>query len=166
MLLSFFFLWLWCLALEPLSNSLCGPRTEMFGDPGLLCPVNYRSIPGAWVSLPTKCIFCDCYHDVGHFLCGVEREKRFVKVHLHCIVSNSNIISKMSTLPLSGKISADAHSTPMPWILKRLSRWIMKTRQSKCSFALAHPEVKNKPYVDFHKPAYITSHAVCEKKTA
>jgi len=42
----------------------------------------------------------------------------------------------------------------------------MKTLQSKCSFALSHPVVKNEPYVDFHKPAYITRHAVCEKKSA
>jgi len=43
-----------------------------------------------------------------HFLCGVERVKRFVNVHLHCIVSNLKMISKMSTLP-PGKVSADAH---------------------------------------------------------
>jgi len=42
----------------------------------------------------------------------------------------------------------------------------MKTRQSNYSFALAHLEVKSKPTVYFHKTAYITSHAVCEKKTA
>ena len=34
------------LHLEPLSNSLCGPRTKKFGGPGLLCTVNYRSVPG------------------------------------------------------------------------------------------------------------------------
>ena len=47
---------------------------------------------------------------MGHFLCGVERVKRLVKVHLHCIVSNLKIISKMSRLPPPGKISADAHA--------------------------------------------------------
>jgi len=35
---------------------------------------------------------------MGHFLCGVERLKRFVNVHLHCIVSNLKRISKISTL--------------------------------------------------------------------
>jgi len=25
---------------------------------------------------------------MGHFLCSVERIKRFVNVHLHCIISN------------------------------------------------------------------------------
>jgi len=40
----------------------------------------------------------------------------------------------------------------------------MKIRQSKYSFALAHSEVRNKPYAYFHKLAYITSHAVCKKK--
>jgi len=36
----------------------------------------------------------------------------------------------------------------------------------KYSFALAHSEVRTKPYIYFHKLAYITSHPVCEKKTA
>jgi len=42
----------------------------------------------------------------------------------------------------------------------------MKTRQNKYSFALAHLEIITKPYVYFHKTDYITSHAVCKKKTA
>jgi len=33
-------------------------------------------------------VFCDCYRNIGHFLCSVERIKRFVNVHLHCIVSS------------------------------------------------------------------------------
>jgi len=65
--------------------------------------VNCCSIPGCWVSLPTKRIFCDCYRNMGRFLCGEERVKRFVNVHLHCITSNLKIISKMSTLPLHWK---------------------------------------------------------------
>jgi len=49
---------------------------------------------------------------MGHFLCGVEREKRYVNVHLHlhCIVSNLKTKSKMSTLPTPAKISADTHA--------------------------------------------------------
>jgi len=35
---------------------------------------------------------------MGHFLYGVKRVRRFVKAHLHCIVSNLKMISKMSTL--------------------------------------------------------------------
>jgi len=49
--------------------------------------------------LPTKRIFCDCYSNVKHFRCGVERVKRGVNVHLHCIASNLKMISKISTLP-------------------------------------------------------------------
>jgi len=49
--------------------------------------------------LPTKRRFRDCCRRMGHF-CGVERVKRFVNVHLHCIVSNLKRISKMSTPPL------------------------------------------------------------------
>ena len=33
--------------------------------------------------------FCECYRNTGHFLCSVERIKRFVNVHLHFIVSNA-----------------------------------------------------------------------------
>jgi len=58
--------------------------------------------------LPTKRNFCDCFPNIGHFLYGVERVKRFVNVHLHCIVSNLKRIRKLSTLP-PGKISADAY---------------------------------------------------------
>jgi len=47
---------------------------------------------------------------MGHFLCGVERVKCYVNVHLHCMVSNLKITNKMSTLPSHAKISADAHS--------------------------------------------------------
>ena len=35
-----------------------------------------------------RSVFCDCYRNMGHFLCNVERIKRFVNVHLHCIVRN------------------------------------------------------------------------------
>jgi len=35
-----------------------------------------------------RSIFCDCYRNMGHFLCSVERIKRFFNIHLHCIVSN------------------------------------------------------------------------------
>ena len=35
-----------------------------------------------------RSVFCDCYRNTGHFLCSVERIKRFVNGHFHCIVSN------------------------------------------------------------------------------
>jgi len=54
------------------------------------------------------------------------------------------------------------HKTPCPFYTTKN----FKTRQSKYSLALAHSEVRNKPYVYFHKPASITSHEVCKKKTA
>ena len=44
----------------------------------------------------------------GHFHYCVERTKRFVNVSLHCIVSSMERISKISSLPFHGKISADA----------------------------------------------------------
>jgi len=43
-------------------------------------------------NIPRYCcqrsVFCDCYRNVGHFLFSVERIKRFVNGHLHCIVSS------------------------------------------------------------------------------
>jgi len=35
-----------------------------------------------------RSVFCDCYRNMRHFLCSVERIRSFVNVHLHCIVSN------------------------------------------------------------------------------
>jgi len=46
--------------------------------------------------------------NMGHNLWGVERVSHFVNVHLHCIVSNSKKISKMSMLHPPGKVFADA----------------------------------------------------------
>jgi len=40
---------------------------------------------------------CNCCRNIGHFLWGVERVKRFVYVHLRCIVNNLKRTSKMST---------------------------------------------------------------------
>jgi len=74
-------------------------------------------------NLQTAC-YANCRHKPGYcyqriaylvivtvpwgIFCDGERVKRFVNAHLHCIVSNLKIISKMSTLPLLGKISVDA----------------------------------------------------------
>jgi len=41
---------------------------------------------------------------MGHFLCDVDKTSSFVNVRLHCINSNLNLVSKMSTLPPLGKI--------------------------------------------------------------
>ena len=49
----------------------------------------------------------------GHFCYGVEKEKHFVNVHLHCTVTNMERISKISSLPPSGKVSADTHASDM-----------------------------------------------------
>jgi len=42
--------------------------------------------------IPSYCcqrsVFCYFYRNMGHFPYSVERIKRFVNVHLHCIVSN------------------------------------------------------------------------------
>jgi len=57
-----------------------------------------------------KAHFSDCYRNVGHFRCGVERAKRHVNAHLHCIVSSLKLASKISTLPISGKISVNTNA--------------------------------------------------------
>jgi len=53
----------------------------------IACCENSRNtnIPGYCCQ---QSVFCDCYRNMVHFLCSVERTKRFVNVHLHCIISN------------------------------------------------------------------------------
>jgi len=46
---------------------------------------------------------------MSNFLCGVERVKRFVKVHLHCIVRNLKKDKRNIDSAPSGKISTHAH---------------------------------------------------------
>jgi len=51
--------------------------------------------------------FCDSWRNTGEFLGVVEMEKRFVNVHLQCIISSLNKLNiDVATL---GEISADAH---------------------------------------------------------
>jgi len=38
-----------------------------------------------------KRFFCDCYRNMGHFLCSIERIMRFVNAHLHCVVALSAV---------------------------------------------------------------------------
>ena len=49
-------------------------------------------VNGRNASIPGYCchrsVFCDCHRNMGHFLFSVERIRRFVNVHLLCIVSN------------------------------------------------------------------------------
>jgi len=56
---------------------------------------------------------------------GVERTKRFVNVHLHCIVSNLKRISKISMFPPPRKNSADARGCTDfdSWVIKRGAVW-------------------------------------------
>jgi len=51
-----------------------------------------------------KAHFCDCCHNMGHFLCGVERVKCFVNIHLHCIYSNLKRVRKRLTMSPLEKI--------------------------------------------------------------
>ena len=61
----------------------------------IACCVNCRiAILIYLTTAANKAFLCDCYRNMGHFLCSVERIKRFVNVHLHCIVSN--VPSKVS----------------------------------------------------------------------
>jgi len=46
----------------------------------------------------------ECCRNMGHFVCGAERVKRYVNVHLQCMVSNLKTTNKMSTLPSLAKI--------------------------------------------------------------
>jgi len=68
-------------------------------------------------------VFCDCYRNMGHFLCSVERIKRFLNLHLHCIVSNVLYkVRKYSGLPelLRNEISfSHTCNIPQQWKLHR-----------------------------------------------
>jgi len=46
---------------------------------------------------------------MGSLLCGLEREKRFVKVHLHCVFRNLKKDKRNVDVSPPGNISADAH---------------------------------------------------------
>ena len=54
--------------------------------------------------------FWDCCSDVGHFLCGVGRVKRYVNVYFHLYRQQPEMTTKMSTLPTLEKYLR----TPMP----------------------------------------------------
>jgi len=54
---------------------------------------------------------------------GLERVKRFVNVHLHCIVSNLKRISKISTVFPPLKFSADVHACCDLAYPSRLKNW-------------------------------------------
>ena len=47
--------------------------------------------------------FWECCRNMGHFLCGAEKVKHHLNVHLHCIVSSLTRTRKMSTLTIAGK---------------------------------------------------------------
>ena len=90
------------------------PPRKFFANPGKVCWTSFKTIGHSSKNLgplqktlrPSWCpklatglllylaiaaneaFFCDCYRNMEHFLCSVERIKRFLNVHLHCIVSN------------------------------------------------------------------------------
>jgi len=47
---------------------------------------------------------------MGNFLCGLERVKRFVKVHLHYMLRNLKKDKRNVDVAPPGKVSADAHA--------------------------------------------------------
>jgi len=66
-----------------------------FKNLSIACCVSYFNIPGYFC--PRSGFLWRC-RDMGYFLCGVDKISRFVNVRLHCIDSNQNLVSKMSTL--------------------------------------------------------------------
>jgi len=67
--------------------------------------------------------FCDCYRNMWHFVCSVERIKRFLNVHLHCIVSNvpSKVIKYSGPSELLGNEISFSRTCNIPkqWKLHR-----------------------------------------------
>jgi len=80
----------------------------------------HTNIPGYCCQ---RSVFCDCYRNMGYFLCSVERIKHFVNVNLHCIVSNvSSKVRKYSGPPelLRSEISfSRTCNIPKQWKLHR-----------------------------------------------
>jgi len=100
-------------------------------DSGKLCSFVLGEKKHEWkrsIAAPTKRDYCDCCRDVEHFRFGVERGKRFVNVHLHCIISNMNRISKMSGFPSLEKIIRTSmnvfDSLSITWFVKKVVKHI------------------------------------------
>jgi len=54
--------------------------------------------------------FWDCCSNVGHFLCGVARVKRYVNVYLHLYSQQPEMDNQNVDFAYLGKIFADAHA--------------------------------------------------------
>ena len=54
--------------------------------------------------------FWDSCSNVGHFLCGVARVKRYVNVYLHLYCQRPEMDNQNVDFAYPGKISADAHA--------------------------------------------------------
>jgi len=63
-----------------------------------------RSMSDKEALLRTKHVFCDCCRNIAHFLCGAERVKRFVNVHLHLNSYQPEKDNKVSMLPTLEKL--------------------------------------------------------------
>ena len=90
---------MWLLNADIFGRKCCETVTA---DSGKLRSFVLREKKHEWkrsIAAPTKHNFYDCCRNTEHFRHSVERAKRFVNVHLHCIVSNMNRIRKMSRLP-------------------------------------------------------------------
>jgi len=77
--------------------------------------------------------------------------KRFVSIHLHCIIRNLKRVGQMSTLPPPGKISADAHGCShisqaschyilQGWVIAYSKNWFSYQVELLClvSFMILH----------------------------
>ena len=91
--------------------------------------------------LPKERIFVTVAVTWGIFF-GAKRQKCFVKIHLHCNLSHLKCISKMSTLPPSGKISADAHATLHVFTVTSRNRRSHLSFSCKCKIERAFPTSK------------------------
>ena len=54
--------------------------------------------------------FWDCCRNVGHFLCGVARIKRYVNVYLHLYRQQPEMDNQNVDFAYLGKLFADAHA--------------------------------------------------------
>jgi len=126
------------------------------------------------IAVPTKRIFRDCCRNMGHFLSGVERAKRFVNVLSHRTVTNLKKIREMSTLPplenflrkpmaTSNEVS-DMRWWSFLWKIKVDSGFRSKRRRSNSSCHLTGRGMHTSCFQsDFCKPHHMHIHGITPK---
>jgi len=96
--------------------------------------------------------------NIGHILSDVERVKRFVKVDLHCIVSNLKRSSKISTLPPTWKHFCRRPCTVL-WIAPLKISQPNLAQQTRVSYAPC-----NQQFRELNGAFFVLASQSCQKR--